>query len=153
MENGYIIFLSFFQFFSDEKIEEICSFNSQRILSFKVSFFIAFLGKKYASIRFSIGIPEMDRAKIKVKRLLIKKEKDHRWKKSKKVKASERIVIKGRKADNLIDIYIYTSSLSNDRDVATHHSGKWSDEKIKFRARLLHKESGRCDFLFVERVF
>lgn len=50
-------------------------------------------------------------------------------------------------------IYIYTSSLSNDRDVATHHSGKWSDEKIKFRARLLHKESGRCDFLFVERVF
>lgn len=97
----------------------------------------------------------MDRAKIKVKRLLIKKEKDQRWKKSKKVKASERIVRKGRKADNLIDmcIYIYTSSLSNDRDVATHHSGKWSDEKIKFRARLLHKESGRCDFLFVERVF
>lgn len=49
----------------------------------------------------------MDRAKIKVKRLLIKKEKDQRWKKSKKVKASERIVTKGRKADNLIDIYIY----------------------------------------------
>lgn len=55
--------------------------------------------------------------------------------------------------DRYIYIYIYTSSLSNDRDVATHHSGKWSDEKIKFRARLLHKESGRCDFLFVERVF
>lgn len=66
-----------------------------------------------------------------------------------KVKASERIVTEGWEADNLIDIYIYTSSLSNDRDVATHHSGKWSDEKIKFRARLLHKESGRCDFLFV----
>lgn len=43
------------------------------------------------------------------------------------------------KVDEKLTIWsIYASSLSNDRDVATHRSSKWSDEKIKFRARFYY---------------